>query len=79
MAEALDTWREAERLLALLPGGSSDRPDVARAIEESRHVYEALTRDVSDSRELLIVAGAAIDRTRDVLRVVRERNRTGWS
>jgi len=53
MERALAIWREAERLLAVLPEHSHEAADVRRALAEARSAYVALSTSTEVNAELL--------------------------
>ncbi len=72
VAEALDTWREAERLLAELPPLSPDHETVALVVAHSREVYGRLTGDVDVTADVISRSHERMARARDVLQGIRE-------
>ena len=76
--EILEEWREAERLLTLLPGGSDDAIAVEGVVEEMRGLYHRVTDDAAATAEIISDTRARIVETRMVLDQTRARlNRRG--
>ncbi len=72
-AEALEIWREAERLLAELPRVSPDHETATIAVTMSRDAYHRLTNAAEDAADHLEVAHRQIEAVRALLREVRAR------
>jgi hypothetical protein len=72
-ADVLREWREAERLLELLPAESPDRLRVARALEEMQTLYQRVTETVPTTDTTLRASFGRIDATRALLRETRAR------
>lgn len=66
--EVLSLWREAERLLDVLPLDAPERKDIAADVADLKRIYNRLTLDndatgkiLASSRETLSVAREALD------------------
>ena len=70
--DALEAWREAERLLDRLPPLHPDHETVALAVASLRETYRLLTDGASERTPAMIShSRESIDRTRDLLARVR--------
>ncbi len=73
VAETLDTWREAERLLEELPPLSPDHETVAAIVVECRATYQRLAFGASRTADALASARSTLDHAHALLREVRSR------
>jgi hypothetical protein len=71
-AQVLYEWREAERLLYLLPDDAPERAAIEAAVEDMRHMYQRITRAVRPTAETIATSRARIEETHSLLRAVRE-------
>jgi hypothetical protein len=73
VAEALDVWRDGERLLSDLAPSSSDYKAAAAAVVRVRAVYERLTSAATVSRPMASNARWVIAEARATLNDIRRR------
>jgi hypothetical protein len=66
--EALETWREAERVLDALPPASPDHETVALLVYEMRSMYQRLTDSGIASAEVLTASLETLEAARSLLR-----------
>ncbi len=71
VAEALEVWREAERLLEELPPLSPDHETVAVIAAESRDLYQRLTNDADLTANVLARSHQRIGEAQALLRALR--------
>ena len=70
-AKILGEWRDAERVLKLLPPDAPERPAVVAAIESMRLLYQQVTHiTVPETDDRLAAARDAIESTKLLLRRV---------
>lgn len=73
--DALEAWREAERLLDRLPPLDPDHETVALAVASLRQTYHDLTNGASERTPLIIAASReSIERTKGLLKQVRAKS-----
>jgi hypothetical protein len=73
--EVLEEWREAERVLRLLPPDAAERDAIAAAIEEMRELYQHVTGGaIHDTGFALVETAARIEETRQLLSEARARS-----
>ena len=66
--DALEAWREAERLLDRIPPVDPDHETVALAVVSLRHTYRNLTDGVSERTPSMVAnTRESIERTRELL------------
>ena len=74
--EVLAAWRDAERLLDELPPVGTDHETVVLTVASLRAAYARLTTEpIPTTPEILAQTHEAIDRSRELLRRVREQQR----
>ena len=72
--DALEAWREAERLLDRLPASAPDHEDVVLAVAALRQTYKDLTDGVSRRTPRMVAdSRQSIDRTKALLARVHAR------
>jgi hypothetical protein len=70
-AEVLSEWREAERVLRLLPDDAPQRPAVVAAVEGMRQLYQFVAFDLASSTaDAIAQSRDRIEETRTLLRGV---------
>jgi hypothetical protein len=70
-AEVLAEWREAERVLSVLPDDAPERPAILAAAEGLRQLYQYVAFDLTTSTATKIAqARARIDETHALLKSV---------
>ena len=71
-AEVLAEWREAERVLSILPDEAPERPRVVAAVEEMRQLYRYVSGDLTTKTANVIAqTRARIEETQALLQAVR--------
>lgn len=73
--EVLSAWRDAERVLEVLPEVGRDHEDVVVAVTRLRATYQALTDVDHASQTAIRSSRATVEDTRDLLARIRERGR----
>jgi hypothetical protein len=75
--EILATWRDAERLLDVLPAVSSDHETVRLTVVELQATYRNRTGDQARSEDVLASSRATISEAHRVLEAIRARPQFG--
>jgi hypothetical protein len=71
--EVLSAWRDAERVLEVLPPIGRDHEDVAIAVTRLRVTYRSLTTGSHASQAAIVASRSTVDDTRALLARLRER------
>jgi hypothetical protein len=71
--DVLGAWREGERLLGRLGPLDPDHDTVSMSVSQMRHLYQQITARGDDTRQMLSLNAATVERTRELLARIEER------